>query len=294
MGVKVTNNASTQFAASITATATVFSVTSGTGALFPALGPSDWCWLTLTDGLSSREVVKCTAISGDSFTIIRGQDGTTAKAWAAGQTVELRPTAALFNDKLSASDATLTYLPLTGGTLTGALTVNAAASVSGNVSVGGNLSVTGTTTLTSRPTWAGYTPWDSNNLVNVSQLANNQLYARGDAAYLFHWSGQSGQPPWLWGGSDGTNMYVYNPSNFSVNYATSAGNANYATSAGSVGGVSNPATNGARVQRDSGIVETGALAINGIVDLSAPYMAMGLRMDSGGSVYVRGTLLRNQ
>ena len=33
----------------------------------------------------------------------------------------------------------------------------------------------------------------------------------------FNWSGQSGQPKWLWGGSDGTNMYVYNPDNFNVN-----------------------------------------------------------------------------
>lgn len=39
------------------------------------------------------------------------------------------------------------------------------------------------------------------------------------------WSGQSGQPNWIWGGNDGANMYVYNPSNFSVNYANSAGNA---------------------------------------------------------------------
>lgn len=39
------------------------------------------------------------------------------------------------------------------------------------------------------------------------------------------WSGQGGQPNWIWGGNDGTNMYVYNPSNFSVNYASSAGNA---------------------------------------------------------------------
>ena len=45
----------------------------------------------------------------------------------------------------------------------------------------------------------------------------------------FNWSGQSGQPTWLWGGTDGTNMYVYNPSNFSVNYATSAGSASSAT-----------------------------------------------------------------
>lgn len=45
----------------------------------------------------------------------------------------------------------------------------------------------------------------------------------------FYWSGQSGQPTWLWGGTDGTNMYVYNPSNFSVNYANSAGSASSAT-----------------------------------------------------------------
>lgn len=45
-------------------------------------------------------------------------------------------------------------------------------------------------------------------------------------AMTFNWSGQAGQPSWLWGGSDGVNMYVYNPSNFSVSYATSAGSAN--------------------------------------------------------------------
>lgn len=35
----------------------------------------------------------------------------------------------------------------------------------------------------------------------------------------FNWAGQGGQPPWLWGGSDGVNMYVYNPSNFNVSGA---------------------------------------------------------------------------
>lgn len=42
----------------------------------------------------------------------------------------------------------------------------------------------------------------------------------------FHWSGQSGQPTWMWGSNDRANQYVYNPSNFSVNYAKSAGSAN--------------------------------------------------------------------
>lgn len=59
---------------------------------------------------------------------------------------------------------------------------------------------------------------------------------RSDGGNLnFNWDGQGGQPQWLWGGSDGTNMYVYNPSNFSVNYANSANYSNssgYANSAG--------------------------------------------------------------
>ena len=38
----------------------------------------------------------------------------------------------------------------------------------------------------------------------------------------FIWSGQGGQPSWLWGGNDGSDMYVYNPSNFNVNTATTA------------------------------------------------------------------------
>lgn len=41
----------------------------------------------------------------------------------------------------------------------------------------------------------------------------------------WNWVGQGGQPSWLWGSNDGTNMYVWNPSNFRVAYALSAGNA---------------------------------------------------------------------
>jgi hypothetical protein len=43
------------------------------------------------------------------------------------------------------------------------------------------------------------------------------------------WAGQAGQPGWLWGSNDGYNMEVWNPSNFSVNYANST---NYANSSG--------------------------------------------------------------
>lgn len=49
-----------------------------------------------------------------------------------------------------------------------------------------------------------------------------------NAPMTFNWSGKDGQPTWLWGGEDGTNMYVYNPGNFKVNWAQSAANGVYA------------------------------------------------------------------
>lgn len=56
-------------------------------------------------------------------------------------------------------------------------------------------------------------------------LATNAQCLNNDDKYMkFHWSGQKGQPTWLWGGNDSGDMYVYNPSNFNVNYATTAGN----------------------------------------------------------------------
>ena len=82
-------------------------------------------------------------------------------------------------------------------------------------------------------TWSGWTRVDVSG-ANITELANNagfitssgRAYPRradngGDLN--FYWAGQGGQPTWLWGGNDGNNMYVYNPSNFSVNYANSAG-----------------------------------------------------------------------
>jgi hypothetical protein len=60
----------------------------------------------------------------------------------------------------------------------------------------------------------------------ASTLAQNGGSGTG---MTFYWSGQGGQPNWLWGGNDGTNHYVYNPSNFSV---SSAGSSNATTFTG--------------------------------------------------------------
>lgn len=65
----------------------------------------------------------------------------------------------------------------------------------------------------------------SSGYADTAGTATNAEYLGNDAAYMrMHWNGQGGQPTWLWGGNDASNMYVWNPSNFSVNYANSAGN----------------------------------------------------------------------
>lgn len=91
---------------------------------------------------------------------------------------------------------------------------------------------------------------------NLSQFNNNSGFItssgrayprRADGEDInWNWSGQGGQPTWLWGGWDGREMYVFNPSNFEVSYATSAGNANYANSSGysSGAGVASNVNNG--------------------------------------------------
>ena len=56
---------------------------------------------------------------------------------------------------------------------------------------------------------------------DVAQFAL-RLRREGNVDTIWNWAGQGGQPGWLWGGNDGVNMYVYNPANFSVNYANSA------------------------------------------------------------------------
>lgn len=62
----------------------------------------------------------------------------------------------------------------------------------------------------------------ADNANNADRATYTEKVANGYRNMRFNWSGQSGQPPWLWGGSDGENMFVYNPSNFNVNHATTA------------------------------------------------------------------------
>ena len=79
-----------------------------------------------------------------------------------------------------------------------------------------------------------YNPKNKRLTVGGSVVASSFIKSDGTSQQLlradggiatFNWSGQSEQPTWLWGGNNEHSYYIYNPSNFRVAYATSAGSA---------------------------------------------------------------------
>jgi microcystin-dependent protein len=89
------NNARSTLASGITNAALTFTVATGEGALFPTIvNTGDYFLVTLEVG-TSREIVKVTGRSGDTFTIDpagRAQEGTSAAAWGGGTVVAGRLT----------------------------------------------------------------------------------------------------------------------------------------------------------------------------------------------------------
>lgn len=99
----LTNNAESVLDAGITNVATSMAVSAGDGAMFPNPGAGEYFYATLSNSTGTTiEIVKCTARSTDTLTIVRGQDGTTGQAFSAGDLVELRPIAELFREKFDA------------------------------------------------------------------------------------------------------------------------------------------------------------------------------------------------
>lgn len=154
------------------------------------------------------------------------------------------------------------YLPLSGGTISGQITFSdhshgkIYSGPTDNVNgPGGDLnnivieSWNGLSFTTGCPeqTYTGKTAVGIDCREGVVKAARFDGTLTGTAATLggggnpyapmtFNWSGKDGQPTWLWGGNDGVNMYVYNPSNFKVNWAQSAANGVYTNGFNGSGG----------------------------------------------------------
>ena len=119
MGIKFTNNASTTLASGITAAATSLTVATGTGVEFPTLGAGDYCYATIISASDPNvfEIIKVTARTSDTLTIVRAQEGTTAAIWSSGAKVELRLTAqglTEFDDRIVALEASQDWGLITG------------------------------------------------------------------------------------------------------------------------------------------------------------------------------------
>lgn len=89
------NFAQSTLASGITASDTSLTVQSGDGAKFPSSAPFNLV-------LSGSEIVRVTAVAGDTFTIQRAQEGTVAQGHNAGASVELNVTAKYLTDAYTA------------------------------------------------------------------------------------------------------------------------------------------------------------------------------------------------
>ena len=92
-----TNQATSTLASAISSTDTSLTVQTNHGTRFPTLGVFDHFFATLDNGSGTVEIVKVTSRLGDTFTIERAQDGTSAAGFSAGTTVEIRITRALLD-----------------------------------------------------------------------------------------------------------------------------------------------------------------------------------------------------
>lgn len=89
------DNASSLLASAILSTDTTLTVTATQGSLFPTPGASQIAKITLEDTGGNIEIVHCTGRTGDTMTIVRAQEGTSASAFASGSRVEQRCTAGM-------------------------------------------------------------------------------------------------------------------------------------------------------------------------------------------------------
>jgi hypothetical protein len=105
VAVKFSNNGKTTLASNITSSATSISVTDGS--VFPTLSGGDTFFMTLEDLSGNIEIVSVTARSGNTLTVTRAQEGTTARAFSSPDKAENRLTAAGLNSFVSDSGDTI-------------------------------------------------------------------------------------------------------------------------------------------------------------------------------------------
>ena len=144
MSVKFTNNGKTTLSASVAASDTSISVSDAS--VLPSISGSEYFYLTLQDTSGDLEVVKVTAVSSNTLTVTRAQEGTTAIAFASGDKAENRLTAGGLNDVSTQADTNTdtTYTAGSGLSLSGTEFSNSAPDQTVSITGSGATSVSGT------------------------------------------------------------------------------------------------------------------------------------------------------
>lgn len=174
-----TNNARALLASGITDTATSITVEASKADLFPTANtgtgsiPSvnNWFKATLQDALGNVEIVYVrtrNAGSGVFSNVLRGQEGTTARAYSAGDVVGLRITAADVEGSIAAANnsvqltgnQTIDGVKTFSSTISGSITGNAA-TVTNGVYTTGDQTIGGIKTFSSTVTSGGFKTPDS-------------------------------------------------------------------------------------------------------------------------------------
>lgn len=173
------NTASATLASSITTSSTTIVVSAGQGGMFPTISAGTYFYATLTDSSNNLEIVKVTGRSSDSLTVLRGQEGTTALAYAAGDLIELRITAAVLQNFVQLDGAQT----VTGDkTFSGALISSGASTFSGTLSAASGALVL-PSSATPAQTAEGSVVWDTDNdLLTIGTGSARKTYADLDTA----------------------------------------------------------------------------------------------------------------
>lgn len=102
------NNATATLGSAVGTGDTTITLATGEGDLFPVITTGQWFSVTIFAAGSAtgtpNEIAYCTARTGDTLTVTRGRETTTARSWAVGDTIANYPTAYFYNNVPDVSD----------------------------------------------------------------------------------------------------------------------------------------------------------------------------------------------
>lgn len=135
--IRWANNANSALAGAINSAAVSVTLTTGTGAEFPQITAGQYFVATFIKNGNPLiyEIIHVTAVASDTFTIVRGQEGTTALSWAQGDLIANQITAGALANSLQGATTISAITGAAGVTLTAAQMLGGVINRSGPVGI---------------------------------------------------------------------------------------------------------------------------------------------------------------